>query len=283
MTALSLPDDLQQCVATALAEDIGSGDITACLIPQAAMVSATVISREQAVLCGSAWFDAVFQQLDRQIQIHWQCKDGDRIAPGQLLCTLTGPARQLLTGERTALNFLQTLSGTATVARSYADAIAGSSTRILDTRKTIPGLRNAQKYAVRCGGCHNHRTGLYDGVLIKENHIAAAGSVSAAVSQAKQHAGKLPVEVEVENLEELRQALEAGADIVLLDNFDLTTLQHAVSLAAGQAKLEASGGITLNNLRAVADSGVDYISIGTLTKHLHAVDLSMRINTTGAD
>jgi nicotinate-nucleotide pyrophosphorylase (carboxylating) len=232
------------------------------------------------VLCGTAWFDEVFRQLDSNISITWQTGDGERVAPDQTLCTLEGPAHPLLSGERTALNFLQSLSGTATVARQYADIIEGIPTRILDTRKTIPGLRTAQKYSVHCGGCYNHRVGLYDGILIKENHISAAGSINKAIEQAKKQGLPLAIEIEVENLNELEQALQAGADIVLLDNFSHDLLIQAVSQTGGRAKLEASGNITTENLRAAAETGVDYISIGALTKHLHAIDLSMRIQTT---
>lgn len=275
-----LPSDIDASVRRALAEDIGSGDITAMLIPADAVCDATVISREDAVLCGTAWFDAVFLQMDSAIQITWHAADGDAVTANQTLCTLHGPARPLLTGERTALNFLQTLSGTATQARYYADAVQGAKVKILDTRKTIPGLRDAQKYAVRCGGCHNHRHGLYDGILIKENHILAAGSIQEAISAARVHAKGRPVEVEVENLDEVRQALAAGADILLLDNFDLEQMRAAVALNAGQAKLEASGGIGLDNLRQIAETGVDFISLGAITKHLHAIDLSMRFTGT---
>jgi nicotinate-nucleotide pyrophosphorylase (carboxylating) len=229
------------------------------------------------VLCGSAWFEESFALLDPSIHIQWHAEDGARIAPDQTLCQLRGPARALLTGERTALNFLQTLSGTATMARAYADAIAGTNARVLDTRKTLPGLRRAQKYAVRCGGGHNHRIGLYDAILIKENHIAAAGSIARAVAAARAAAPYgVKVEVEVENHEELQQALAAGAEWVLLDNMDLEHLREAVRMNTGRAKLEASGNVTLDNIRAIADTGVDYVSVGAITKHLRAIDLSMR-------
>jgi nicotinate-nucleotide pyrophosphorylase (carboxylating) len=270
------PLDVQESVRRALAEDMGSGDLTATLIPADEISEARVISREPAVLCGSAWFEAVFHELDPSIEITWNIRDGDRTHPNQVLCTLRGPSRALLTGERTALNFLQTLSGTATAARYYVDAVQGSKTRILDTRKTLPGLRAAQKYAVRCGGGHNHRMGLYDGILIKENHIMAAGSITQAVAAARAQAPRIMVEVEVETLDELREALGAGADRLLLDNFELDQLREAVTITAGRAELEASGGITLENVRAVAETGVDFISIGSITKHLRAVDLSMR-------
>lgn len=265
-------------VRRALEEDIGSGDLTAALIPASASANAVVISREHAVLCGSAWFDTVFRQLDDTIRILWHVRDGEQIEPNQPVCELSGSARHLLTGERTALNFLQTLSGTATSAQRYASAVAGTHARVLDTRKTIPGLREEQKYAVRCGGCHNHRHGLYDGILIKENHIAAAGSLAAAVSAARNTATDLPVEVEVETLDDVRAAIDAGADILLLDNMDLATLEQAVGISAGRARLEASGNITLDNIKAVAASGVDFISIGSLTKHVRAIDLSMRFS-----
>ncbi len=273
-----LPDDIQHTVRRALAEDIGSGDITAALIPEAALCDATVISREDAVVCGVAWFDAVFQQLDNTIQVIWRVKDGDAVSANQILCTLHGSARPLLSGERAALNFLQTLSGTATTARRYANAVQGIPVKILDTRKTLPGLRTAQKYAVRCGGCYNHRQGLYDGILIKENHILATGSIMQAVVAARGHARDLLVEVEVETLDEVREALDAGADILLLDNFDLEQVRAAVALNKGKAKLEVSGGVNLDNLRAVAETGVDYISIGAITKNVQAIDLSMRFS-----
>ncbi|MCC6134423.1 MAG: carboxylating nicotinate-nucleotide diphosphorylase [Candidatus Contendobacter sp.] len=268
--------DPHPTVALALAEDVGSGDLTAALIPETAEAEATVISRESAVLCGAAWFDAVFQQLDPRIRIDWRAADGDRIEPDQLLCTLHGPARALLTGERTALNFLQLLSGTATLARRFADAVAGTGATILDTRKTLPGLRLAQKYAVRCGGCQNHRIGLFDAVLIKENHIMAAGSISNAIAAARRLHPHVTVEVEVENLEELQEALAARPDIVMLDNFALTAMTEAVKLADRQVKLEASGNVNFATVRQIAETGVDYISIGGLTKDVQAVDLSMR-------
>jgi len=266
-------------VALALAEDIGSGDLTAALIPQAAQAEATVISREPAVLCGIAWFDAVFRQLDASATMDWRAADGDRILPDQLLCVLRGPARVLLSGERTALNFLQALSGTATLARQFADAVAGTGATILDTRKTLPGLRLAQKYAVRCGGCQNHRIGLFDAVLIKENHIMAAGSISAAIAAARRLHPGVTVEVEVESLTELQEALAAGPDIVMLDNFDLQTMAEAVQRTARRVKLEASGNVNLTTVRRIAETGVDYISVGSLTKDVRAVDLSMRFRT----
>ena len=274
----ALDQQIQQAVHQALEEDVGSGDVTAALIPAERMGQARVISREPAVLCGSAWFNAVFAAVDPTIEVHWQARDGDRVSANQTLCSLQGPARALLTGERSALNFLQTLSGTATLAGRYADAVSGLPVRILDTRKTIPGLRLAQKYAVRTGGCHNHRSGLYDGILIKENHIAAAGSIAAAVQAARALETPLAVEVEVEGLDEAEQALAVGADILLLDNFTRADLAAAVILNAGRAKLEASGGITLDTIRQVAETGVDFISIGALTKDLQALDLSFRMD-----
>lgn len=271
-------NDVRTDVRRALAEDVGGGDITAALIDTGRQAEATVISREHAVLCGQTWFEQAFLLLDETVRIDWRVQDGDSVEPNQILCVIYGPARVLLTGERTALNFLQTLSGTATAARRYVDALGDSGVQLLDTRKTIPGLRQAQKYAVRCAGGRNHRMGLYDGVLIKENHIAAAGSIGRAVDQARHHAPRdIPVEVEVEDLQQLHEALAAGADIVLLDNMEPELLRQAVAITAGQARLEASGGITLDNIRAVADTGVDYISIGAITKHVQAVDLSMRI------
>jgi nicotinate-nucleotide pyrophosphorylase (carboxylating) len=272
----ALPTDISVTVSRALAEDIGDGDLTAALVPECVQAQGRVISREGAVLCGSAWFDEVFRQVDDHIHIHWEVRDGDLIHRDQLLCRLEGPARGLLTGERSALNFLQTLSGTATETHRYAEAVRGTRATILDTRKTLPGLRNAQKYAVRCGGATNHRMGLYDGILIKENHIMAAGSIATAVAAARTGAARVPVEVEVETLEQVRQALEAGADILLLDNLDLAAMREAVRLTAGRAKLEASGGIGIDAVRQVAETGVDYISVGALTKHVRAVDLSLR-------
>jgi len=269
-------------VVRALAEDVGGGDRTAQLIPAAATADAQVVCREPAVLCGTPWFDEVFRQLDDRVRIDWRRQDGDAAAAGETLCRLTGPARAILSGERTALNFLQALSGTATVTRRYVDAVRGTGAVILDTRKTLPGLRLAQKYAVRCGGGQNHRLGLHDAVLIKENHIAAAGSVAAALRAARGVTPDgMPVEVEVESLGQLQEALDAGADRILLDNYGLDDLRAAVRLAAGRARLEASGGIDLERVRAVAETGVDFISIGSLTKHLRAVDLSLRFVSSG--
>ncbi len=263
-------------VALYLAEDIGSGDITAKIIPASTRAQATVLTREPMVLCGRAWFEAVFQQLSPEVVIEWLRNEGDAVPADTLLCRLNGPARALLTGERTALNLLQTLSATATITRRYADAVAGTGCKVLDTRKTLPGLRVAQKYAVKCGGCFNHRIGLFDAVLIKENHIVAAGSISEAVRLARSY-GDVPVEVEVENLEEFAQALAALPNRIMLDNFSLADMSIAVERNRGTIELEASGNITLENIRSVAETGVDYISIGALTKNLAAVDLSMRI------
>jgi nicotinate-nucleotide pyrophosphorylase (carboxylating) len=259
-----------------LAEDLGTGDITAAIIPESTHAQAEVITREDMVLCGQAWFAAVFKQLNADIQIDWQVKEGESVAKNTLLCKLQGSARSLLTGERTALNLLQTLSATATVARQYADAVKGTNCKVLDTRKTIPGLRDAQKYAVKCGGCHNHRIGLYDGVLIKENHIMAAGSIAKAIQTART-LSSVPVEIEVETLAQLQEALAAQPDRIMLDNFSLDDLYTAVKLTAGSVELEASGNIGLSNIRTIAETGVDFISIGALTKHIKAVDLSMRI------
>lgn len=275
------PAEIRDEVARALAEDLGGGDITGALIPPSLQAQAGVISREEAAICGTAWFDEVFRTLDPKVHIAWHVRDGDTVAPAQTLCTLSGPARALLSGERTALNFLQTLSGTATRARRYAAAVAGTKAKVLDTRKTIPGLRAAQKYAVRCGGCYNHRMGLYDAFLIKENHILAAGSITAAVTAARRIAAGKTVEVEVETLAELREALAAGAEIILLDNFSVDDLKQAVAVNQGRAKLEASGGIALDNIRRIAETGVDYISVGGITKDVQAVDLSMRFRANG--
>lgn len=276
----SLPDyvnDLEITVRRALDEDIGSGDITAGLIPKDEQANARVITRENAVIAGQAWVNEVFRQVDDSVTINWLANDGDRVQPNQTLFELSGSARSLLTGERAALNFLQLLSGTATVCRHYADLVEGTGVKLLDTRKTIPGLRNAQKYAVTQGGCYNHRIGLYDAFLIKENHIAACGGIIQAVNTAKeQHPGK-PVEVEVESLDELQQALDAGADTIMLDNFSLENMSEGVKVTASNARLEASGGVTEKTLRAIAETKVDYISIGVLTKDCKAIDLSMRL------
>ncbi len=271
-------EDIQAQVAAALREDIGSGDITAALIPSSSMAKATVISREQAVLSGSAWVNQVFDQLDPTLKIDWKVEDGEFISANEQLFSLSGSARGLLTGERAALNFLQMMSGTATICRRYADLVADTGVKLLDTRKTIPGLRTAQKYAVICGGCHNHRIGLYDAFLIKENHITACGSIELAIAAARKYAPDKTVEIEVESLDELAQALDAGSDIIMLDNFDLEAMREAVKTTNGKAKLEASGNVTDATLRPIAETGVDYISIGALTKDCKAIDLSMRIN-----
>ena len=276
-----LDAEIEHNVARALAEDVGSGDLTAQLVPANAQARATVIARENAVLCGTAWFECSFKKLDQAITVTWQAGDGDRVVPGQVLCEISGPASALLTGERTALNFLQLLSGVATKAAQYADVVAGTRAQVVDTRKTLPGLRLAQKYAVQCGGGGNHRIGLYDAILIKENHILAAGSINAAVAAAKQVAAATQggckfIEVEVETLDELTQALNAGATMVLLDNMSLAQMREAVAISAGRAVLEASGNVTLETLRGIAETGVDRISIGALTKDVRALDLSMR-------
>jgi nicotinate-nucleotide pyrophosphorylase (carboxylating) len=265
-------------VARALAEDIGTGDLTAALIDADARASAHIVCREQAVLAGSAWAAECFRQLDRNVRIEWNAADADRIAPDSGICRIEGNARALVAGERNALNFLQTLSGTATVTRAYADAIAGTRARILDTRKTIPGLRLAQKYAVRCGGGHNHRIGLFDAILIKENHVAAAGGIAEAIARARAAHPEVLLECEVESLDELRAAIAAGADRVLLDEFTDAMLRDAVALTTGRVPLEVSGSVNLGRVRAIAETGVDFISIGALTKHVRAIDLSMRFD-----
>ncbi len=270
-------------VRRALIEDVGDGDRTARLVPEDARACAVVLSREDCVVSARLWFNEVFAQLDSSVRIAWSVRDGECVCAGHTLCTLEGPARALLTGERTALNFLQLLSGVATRTRRFVDATAGTRVQILDTRKTLPGLRTAQKFAVRCGGGHNHRMGLYDALLIKENHIAACGSLGAAVCAARHACPNFPVEVEVEDLEQLREALEARVERVLLDNFDLESLRRAVTLTGGRARLEASGGVRYEQVAAVAATGVDDISIGTLTKDVRAVDLSMRFHASGTD
>ena len=272
-------DRIREQVTLALDEDIGTGDLTAALIPEASLSGASVVCREEAVICGTPWFDEVYRQLaGARVSVHWRVEDGDRVAAGTEVCRLEGETRALLSGERTALNYLQTLSGTATLARRFADAVAGTGVRILDTRKTIPGLRLQQKYAVACGGCHNHRIGLYDAILIKENHIAAAGSVTAALERAQARSPRVEVEVEVEDMAQLHEALAAGARRVLLDNFSTEALEEAVAVAKGRARLEASGGVELSSLLELARTGVDDISIGALTKNVRAVDLSMRFD-----
>ena len=269
---------IAKVVTQALAEDIASGDITAELIGADVQASGRIVTREDGILCGTAFALEAFQQIDPSCDVEWAAQDGDTIAAGSLVCTLSGPARALLTGERTALNFLQLLSGTASTAGQYAARIAHTGVKLLDTRKTVPGLRLAQKYAVTCGGCYNHRIGLFDAFLIKENHISAAGSIAEAVAAARDVAPDKPVEVEVENEAELEQALTAGADRIMLDNFTLEALRDAVSQTAGTAELEASGNVTDETLVAIAETGVDFISIGALTKHVRALDLSMRID-----
>lgn len=275
---MDLASEVQRNVVAALAEDIGTGDLTAGLVPER-QAHARVITREECVLCGSAWFEEAFRQVDAQTSVEWQVSDGAHVIPGSVLCEVTGKARSLLTAERTALNFLQLLSGVATKTRRYVDAVAGTRAKILDTRKTLPGLRRALKYAVKTGGGVNHRMGLYDAVLIKENHIAAAGGIPRAIAAARAIAAGVPIQVEVETIADLELAIRSGASLILLDNFDLDGLREAVAAADGRAELEASGGITLDNLRAVAQTGVDRISIGTLTKDVKAIDLSMRFQS----
>ena len=271
--------DIPACVARALREDIGEGDITAMLIPEQQQAKGEVLCREHAVICGTAWVDEVFRQLDPKTTINWLVQDGDQVVPDQVLFTLSGNARTLLTGERSALNFLQLLSGTATLARQYAELTAGSEVKILDTRKTIPGLRLAQKYAVAVGGCNNHRIGLYDAFLIKENHIAACGGIALAVAKAREIAPEKIVEVEVENLDELNEALDAQADVVMLDNFSPSDIENLKHLNVGETKIEVSGNITHESIKQYISSAVNYISSGSLTKHVQAVDLSMRLIT----
>lgn len=281
LIAAQLPADLAEQVRRALAEDIGSGDVTARLVPEGLAARGQVLCREPAVTCGTAWFDETFRQLDTRVQVAWAARDGEQVVADTVLCTLSGPARALLSGERTALNFLQLLSATATVTARYVAAVAGTGCRVLDTRKTIPGLRTAQKYAVLCGGGYNHRIGLYDLVLLKENHIAAAGSIAAAVAAARSGTPALPVEVETETLEEFDQAMAAGADVIMLDEYPAEALAEAVRrnrCAAHPARLEISGGVSLEALPALAATGVDFISVGALTKHVRAIDLSLRLD-----
>ena len=273
---MDLASAIQEDVARALAEDIGTGDVTARLVPASEKSQARVVTREQAVLGGTSWFEECFRQIDREVEIRWNAQDGDRLVRDQVVCEIAGCARSMLTAERTSLNFLQTLSAVATKTRAFVDAVAGTKAQILDTRKTIPGLRYALKYAVRCGGGTNHRMGLYDGVLIKENHIASAGGIGPALEQAKKVAPDVPTEIEVETIAQLKEAIAAGAKLILLDNFDLAGFREAVRVTAGRAALEASGGINLKTVRAIAETGVDRISIGSLTKDIRAVDLSMR-------
>jgi len=278
MSLPDLTDTIRANVATALAEDTGSGDLTAQLIPAEKMAIAHVMSRQKAILCGVAWFEECFRQVDPRVEVRWCADEGACIGEGQVLCEIRGPARSLLTAERPALNFLQTLSATATATKRHVEAVKGSKAKILDTRKTLPGLRLAQKYAVKVGGGENQRVGLYDGILIKENHIMAAGGVRKAMEQAQKLAPPgTPIQIEVENMRELRQALDAGAKLILLDNFPVRMMREAVQFTQGRAELEASGGINLRSIAAIAQTGVDRISIGSLTKDIQAVDLSMRI------
>ena len=270
---------ITELVALALKEDVGTGDITAGLISPDCEKRARVITREAGILCGTQFVDGVFRALDPQLEITWHRQDGDPLAADDLLFTVAGNARAILTGERAALNFLQLLSGTASLAGRYASEVAGTGARLLDTRKTVPGLRQAQKYAVACGGCHNHRIGLFDAFLIKENHIEACGGIAPAIARARELAPGKPVEVEVENLPEMQQAIDAGADRIMLDNFDVEALREAVAVNAGRSELEASGNIGLHNLRQVAETGVDFISIGALTKTVAPLDLSMRLES----
>jgi nicotinate-nucleotide pyrophosphorylase (carboxylating) len=279
--SVPIPPDLAQQVGAALAEDIGGGDLTAALIPEQQSGRATVITREAAIICGIPYVEETFRQVSERVRFDWQVAEGDSIRVNQRLFSVEGPARALLTAERCALNFLQLLSGTATAAHTYAALLHGTRCRLLDTRKTIPGLRSAQKYAVRVGGGHNHRMGLFDGILIKENHIAAAGSIALSVAEAKRHGGTVPIEVEVEDLAQLQQAIDAGADIALLDNFSLPAMREAVAQnarAKRPLKIEASGGIATDTIREIAETGVDFISVGAITKHVHAIDLSMRFD-----
>jgi nicotinate-nucleotide pyrophosphorylase (carboxylating) len=279
MTFLQVPQSvIEENVFNALREDVGDGDITAELIPQDNISLATVISREPCVFCGLDWFEETYRQLDDEILIDWCVDDGDSIEAGQIICTLSGSSQNIVTGERVALNFVQTLSATATLAARYAASVKDTNAKVLDTRKTIPGLRMAQKYAVSCGGCENHRLGLFDAFLIKENHINACGSIASAVTEARFHNPEMKVEVEVENMDELQQAIDAGADRVLLDNFDIEGMRQAVQQCAGKVITEASGNITLDNIHQVALTGVDYISTGSLTKDIKAIDLSMRFD-----
>lgn len=282
----SLPERaaIEKLVGDALREDIGDGDLTAALIDESARATARLLCRESAVLCGAAWFAETFRQVDEEVEIHWRCDDGDALEAGTVVCEIQGRARALLSAERTAINFLQTLSGTATTARRYADAVAATDARVVDTRKTLPALRVAQKYAVATGGAHNHRMGLFDRILLKENHIAAAGSVAEAFRRARAVASdQTPMDalitIEVESLAQLQQALDAGATRILLDNFDLEAMRKSVAMSRGRAELEASGNVSLEQVREIAQTGVDYISIGALTKHLSAIDFSMRFDS----
>lgn len=282
MTNAELAGEISVNVATALREDLGSGDVTAVLVPDGTAARAILLAREPLTMAGQPWFNEVFRQLDPAVNVEWLFNDGDKVSAESELCIMSGPARSILSGERTALNFLQTLSSTATLTAKFAAAVAGTGALILDTRKTIPGLRIAQKYAVRCGGGNNHRVGLFDAILIKENHIVSAGGVAAAIQSARDQHTNLPVEIEVESITEMREALEAGADRLLLDNFDLEDLRRAVEVNQQEgtppADLEASGGVTLDTVRSIAETGVNYISVGALTKDISAADLSMRFS-----
>jgi nicotinate-nucleotide pyrophosphorylase (carboxylating) len=273
---MDLATDIERAVSQALAEDVGSGDATAALIPENFTAHARVVARDEAVLCGTAWFERVFQHLDRRIDVKWHARDGESVAANAVICDLRGGARPILTGERTALNFLQTLSAVATKTRAYVQAVAGTHASILDTRKTLPGLRLALKYAVTTGGGVNHRIGLYDGILIKENHIAAAGGILQVLASARKTSGNIPIQIEVETMDQLELALANRVTLILLDNFTVAQMASAVKLTAGRAQLEASGGITLQNVSEIAETGVDRISVGSLTKDINAVDLSMR-------
>jgi len=280
---MNLPKDIASAVRNALEEDVGDGDITASLIPAETNTAASVICREPAILCGTAWFEQTFHQLSDECIVTWNKYDGDPIEANDAICRLEGPARALVTGERSALNFLQTLSGTATATRDYVKRLDGTNVTLLDTRKTIPGLRGAQKYAVLCGGGQNHRIGLFDGILIKENHIAAAGSIPAAIAAMRSNYPELTIEIEVETIAQMEPAIGAGANMLLLDNFSNEDLRKAVVLAAERVKLEASGGFEFDGIRAVAETGVDFISVGALTKHLKAIDFSMRFISAPVD
>jgi len=280
----ALPQDLDACVERALAEDVGAGDLTAQLVPEDAQAQAVVLAREPAVLCGQPWFERVYARLDPRVEIAWDAAEGAAVRADQRVAVVRGPARALLTGERTALNFLQTLSGTASVVRRFVERVRGTPVKIVDTRKTVPGLRSAQKYAVVCGGGHNHRHGLYDAILIKENHITAAGGVRAAIERARALKADVPLMMEAESLAEVQAGLDAGVDLMLLDDFPTHLLSKAVAMAReyrrynrARTVLEASGGVNINNVRAIADTGVDRISIGGLTKHIQAMDFSMRV------
>ena len=280
---MNLPKDIASVVRNALEEDVGDGDITASLIPAETNTAASVICREPAILCGTAWFEQTFHQLSDECIVTWNKYDGDPIEANDAICRIEGPARALVTGERSALNFLQTLSGTATATRDYVKRLDGTNVTLLDTRKTIPGLRGAQKYAVLCGGGQNHRIGLFDGILIKENHIAAAGSIPAAIAAMRSNYPELTIEIEVETIAQMEPAIGAGANMLLLDNFSNEDLRKAVVLAAERVKLEASGGFEFDGIRAVAETGVDFISVGALTKHLKAIDFSMRFISAPVD